>query len=89
MTWRRVVASLCAALLVCAVSWAAVCPLCLRQIPDGERYCARCKAQMLAEKLTVGEEQKLADDAMRARPPTRPSSRRWRPITKAAATRSA
>ena len=67
MTWRRVVASLCAALLVCAVSWAAVCPLCLEQIPDGERYCARCKAQMLAEKLTVGEEQKLADDAMRAR----------------------
>jgi TolA-binding protein len=67
MTWRKVVASLCAALLVCAVSCAAVCPLCLQQIPDGERYCARCKAQMLAEKLTSGEEQKLADDAMRAR----------------------
>ena len=67
MTLRKVVASLCAALLVCAVSWAAVCPLCLQQIPDGEKYCARHKAEILAETLTAGEEQKIADDAMRAR----------------------
>jgi TolA-binding protein len=57
----------CAALLACAVSWAAVCPLCLQQIPDGEKYCARCKAEMLAETLVAGEEQKLADEVMRAR----------------------
>ena len=67
MTWRRVVASACGALLACAVSWAAVCPLCLQQIPDGEKYCARHKAEMLAQTLAVGDEQKLADDVMRAR----------------------
>ena len=67
MTWRRVVASACGALLACAVSWAAVCPLCLQQIPDGEKYCARCKAEMVAKTLSSGEEQKLADEVMRAR----------------------
>ena len=67
-TWRKVFcASVCGALLACAVSWAAVCPICLQQIPDGEKYCARHKAEMLAETLTAQEEQKLADDAMRAR----------------------
>jgi len=67
MTWRRLVASVCGALLVCAVSWAAVCPLCLQQIPDGEKYCPRHKAEMLAKTLAVGEEEKLADEVMRAR----------------------
>ena len=68
MTWRRVFcASVCAAFLASAVSWAAVCPLCLQQIPDGEKYCARHKAEMLAQTLTAGEEQKLADEVMRAR----------------------
>jgi len=67
MTWRRAILSVCGALLACAVSWAAVCPLCLREIPDGEKYCARCKAEMLARTLTAGEEQKLADEVMRAR----------------------
>jgi len=67
MTWRSVVASACAALLACAVSWGAVCPLCLQEIPDGEKYCARHKAEMVAETLAAGEEQKLADEVMRAR----------------------
>jgi hypothetical protein len=49
------------------VSWAAVCPLCLQEIPDGEKYCSRCKVEMLAQTLVVGEEQKLADAVMRAR----------------------
>jgi hypothetical protein len=67
-TWRKVLcASVCGALLACAVSWAAVCPICLQQIPDGEKYCARHKAEMLAKTLGSQEEQKLADDAMRAR----------------------
>jgi uncharacterized Zn finger protein (UPF0148 family) len=67
MTWRRVVASACGVLLACAVSLAAVCPLCLQQIPDGEKYCPRCKAEMLAKTLAGDAEQKLAGDVMRAR----------------------
>jgi TolA-binding protein len=67
MALRRLAAAVCGVVLACAVSWAAVCPLCLQQIPDGEKYCARCKAEMLAHTLAVGEEQKLADEVMRAR----------------------
>jgi TolA-binding protein len=58
---------MCGVLLVSAVSWAAVCPLCLQTMPEGEKFCARHKAEMLAKTLSAGDEKRLVDDLARAR----------------------
>lgn len=67
MTRRTALAAVCGVLLASAVSWAAVCPLCLQTIPDGEKYCTRHKAEMLAKTISSADEKRLVDDLTRAR----------------------
>jgi len=56
-------------------------PICLQQIPDGEKYCARTRPRCCRDAHRQ-EEQKLADDAMRARADYEAKLKRSRNITK-------
>ena len=67
MTRGAVVSAIVLVLLVSTLAWAGVCPLCLRQIPDGEKYCNRHKAEVLAKRVSSQEEKKLVDQATEAR----------------------
>lgn len=67
MEWRTVAVSVSTVLFSGALAWAAVCPLCLTDIPDSEKYCARHKAEMVAKKMTSQDEKKIVDETLKAR----------------------
>ena len=54
-------------ILAGALVWAAVCPVCLKQIPEGEKYCARHKAAQRVKQMSSQEEKKLAEQLEAAR----------------------
>ena len=67
MNLRTTVVAVVAVFLAGAVAMAAVCPLCLRSIPDGEKYCERHKAEMVAKSVTSTDEAKLVNDLQASR----------------------
>jgi TolA-binding protein len=67
MTRRTIAVALVAIGLLGAAALADVCPLCLQQIPDGEKYCSRHKAELVARRMTSTEEQQLVGDLKTAR----------------------
>lgn len=58
---RGIILMAAAMLLIGSAAWAAVCPLCLEQIPDGEKLCARHKAELAARAASAGEEERLIE----------------------------
>ena len=67
MTLRMAAVSICAVMLVSALAWANVCPLCLQSIPDTEKFCPRHKAEIQAKTASATEEKKLVDNLAAAR----------------------
>ncbi len=67
MTRRTGVAAICVMMLVSAVAWAGVCPLCLKQIPEGQKYCSRHQKELLAARATAQEEQTHVDAVVATR----------------------
>ena len=67
MRTRSAVCGMILALAFSAVVYAGVCPLCLQQIPDGEKYCERHKAELLAQRISSQEEKQLVDALVEAR----------------------
>ena len=63
----KLAAALGAVLVTGAAAWANVCPMCLQQIPDTEKYCVRHKAEQVAKVNTASEEKKLMADLVQAR----------------------
>jgi len=62
-----IVIALGAVLVTAAWAWAAVCPLCLQQIPEGEKYCERHKAEMLARRIASTDESRLVEELQTSR----------------------
>jgi TolA-binding protein len=60
-------AALGAVLVTGAAAWANVCPMCLQQIPDTDKYCVRHKAEQIAKVNSAAEEKKLMADLVQAR----------------------
>ena len=67
MTLRAVAKAVCLVMVLGALACAAECPLCLRQIPEGVKYCERCKTVMLAKQANSADEKKHADAVIEAR----------------------
>jgi TolA-binding protein len=67
MTRKTLATALVALCLFGSAALAAVCPLCLQQIPEGEKYCARHRAEMVALRMSSTEEQRLVDELKAAR----------------------
>jgi len=56
MTRRMGVGGLLLTMALVATAWAGVCPLCLKQIPEGQKYCERHQKEILAARATAREE---------------------------------
>lgn len=67
MHLRKVLSALFIVLFIGALAGAAVCPKCLKQIPDGEKYCERHKAEAMAEEASSDEELKHVDAVITSR----------------------
>ena len=67
MTLRAFAKAVCVVMVLGALACAAECPLCLRQIPEGVKYCERCKTMMLANEANAADEKKHVDTLIEAR----------------------